>query len=405
MTTTRTDLLELIRNGENSGVEFKLDTLEVKDLAKELVAFANFRGGQVLLGVDDDGTVVGITRPNLEEWVMTACRDKIRPEIIPYYEVIKDVLPGSDVAIVSVEPGYAIHSRWHHQRRTYFVRVGTQSREANEEELGRLLQRRGALRAELQPVSGSGIADLDPRRLEDYFVRVRGQDFPEDTESRAQLLTNTEFLASNGAATVAGILLFGRQVRRFLPHASITAAAFPGIDKDYATIERSTLRGPLTALQGAVGIVEGGLVEQAIDFVARTAGRTAVLIDDVRREDVPTYPPEVVREAVVNAVAHRDYMCTSSDIELSVFADRMELTSPGRLPNGITIEAMRVGARATRNQLLKDVMSDHGYLEHMGMGVPRKIIAGMRAHNGTEPDFIEHEERLTVRLWKGEPAR
>jgi ATP-dependent DNA helicase RecG len=77
---TKTELLELIRNGETSGVEFKRDTIDNRALAKELVAFANFQGGQVLLGVEDDGAIVGTTRPNLEEWVMTACRDKIRPE-------------------------------------------------------------------------------------------------------------------------------------------------------------------------------------------------------------------------------------------------------------------------------------------------------------------------------------
>jgi ATP-dependent DNA helicase RecG len=81
--TTLTDLLEIIRNGENSGVEFKRDVIQSHDLAKELVAFTNFEGGKVLLGVEDDGSITGITRPDLEEWVMTTCRDKIRPAIIP----------------------------------------------------------------------------------------------------------------------------------------------------------------------------------------------------------------------------------------------------------------------------------------------------------------------------------
>ncbi|HEV7518744.1 MAG TPA: ATP-binding protein, partial [Thermoanaerobaculia bacterium] len=79
----KTELLEILRNGESSGIEFKLDTIDNRALAKELVAFANFQGGAVLLGVADDGTVRGIERPKLEEWVMTACRDKVRPELIP----------------------------------------------------------------------------------------------------------------------------------------------------------------------------------------------------------------------------------------------------------------------------------------------------------------------------------
>ena len=87
---TKTELLALISNGENSGVEFKRDVDEIRDLAKEIVALTNLQGGIVLLGVEDDGTISGISRPKLEEWVMTACRDKIRPEIIPYFEVIRD---------------------------------------------------------------------------------------------------------------------------------------------------------------------------------------------------------------------------------------------------------------------------------------------------------------------------
>lgn len=94
-------------------------------------------------------------------------------------------------------------------------------------------------------------------------------------------------------------------------------------------------------------------------------------------------------------------MLSSTDIELSIFQDQLEIISPGRLPNGITPDRMRAGTRAARNQLLKDVMRDYGYLEHMGMGVPRKIIRGMKEHNGTDPDLIEENERFTVRLFAG----
>lgn len=396
--TTRTELLELMRNGESSGVEFKRDTVDARGLAREIVALANLAGGRILLGVEDDGSVAGITRPDLEEWVMQACRDKVRPEVVPYFEIVRDVTPGRDVAIVEVARGYALHALWHNSHRTYYLRVGSTNREANEEELARLLQQRGSLRAELQPVSGTGLASLDERRLVDYFDRVRRQHLPADEASRERLLVNTEFLTSDGAATMAGMLLFSAEATRFLPHAGISAAAYPGGEKDYAAVERAQLRGPLTALQGAGGLVETGLVEQAWAFVARTAGGRSGIVDGARRVDVPAYPEDVVREVVVNAVVHRDYLLTSTDIELSVYADRLEVISPGRLPNGITVDAMRDGARAARNQLLKDVMRDYDYMEHMGMGVPRTIIAGMRAHNGTEADFEATDERLTVRL-------
>jgi ATP-dependent DNA helicase RecG len=398
--TTHAELLDIILNGENSGVEFKRDVVQNHDLAKELVAFSNLRGGMVLLGVEDDGTISGITRADLEEWVMTTCRDKIRPGIIPFFEVVRKVEPGKDVAIVRVTRGFDVHSVWHNNRNAYYLRVGTQSREPSPEELGRLFQQRGAIRAELRPVSGATLGDLDRRRLKDYFTRIRQQEVPAagDDAGWRNLLINTEIMVEDGV-TAGGILLFGATPNRFLPQAGIDAAAFPGTQKDYAARERATLRGPMTPLQGTDGtLVENGLVEQALAFVQRNTP-VAGGLEGARRVERPAYPPEVLREAVVNALIHRDYLLSGTDIELAIYSDRLEIISPGRLHNGITPERMRTGCRSARNQLIKDVMRDYRYLEHMGMGVPRKIIQGMRAHNGTVPDLVAEEERFVLRLF------
>ncbi len=397
--TTRTRLLEIIRNGESSGVEFKRDAIQNHELAKELVALSNLDGGIVLLGVEDDGGVRGITRDGLEEWVMTTCRDKIRPAIIPFYEVVRDVEAGRDVALVRVTRGFDVHSLWRQHGNRYYIRVGTQSRETSPEELRRLFQQRGAIRAELGPVSGADTTDLDRRRLRDYFGRVRGQDVRNDDDEAGwkTLLVNTEIMTEEGVS-VGGMLLFGKTPNRFLPHAGIDAAAFLGTEKDYAARERKTLRGPMTPLLGADGeIVENGLVEKALEFVRRNAPGT-VKLEGGRRVERPAYPAEALREGIVNALIHRDYLLTGTDVELALYGDRLEIVSPGRLPNGITPDRMRAGTRAYRNQLLKDVMYDYGYLEHMGMGIPRKIVAGMRKHNGTEPELIEEGERFTLRL-------
>lgn len=398
--TTHTELLELVKNLENSGVEFKRDDLLNHDLAKELVAFANLSGGRVLLGVENDGSISGITRPDLEEWVMNACRDKIRPAIIPFFETLRDVEPGKDVAIVRVTRGFDVHSLWHKTSNKYYIRVGSQSREASTEELARLFQQRGTVRAELRPVSGATLEDLDRRRLRDYFSSIRQQDVPADNQETAwqALLINTEIMIEEGV-TVGGILLFGKTPNRFLPHAGIDAAAFLGTEKDYAARERTTLRGPMTPLFDASGaLVENGLVEQALDFVRRNTPMTAK-IENGRRVEKPTYSPEVLREAIVNAIIHRDYLLSSTDIELSIYSDRLEVISPGRLPNGITPDRMRAGCRASRNQVLKDVMRDYLYMEHMGMGIPRKIILGMKMHNETVPELIDDQERFVLRLF------
>ncbi len=401
---TKTELYELIKNGESSGIEFKRDTIDNRALAKELVAFANLRGGRVILGIDDDGSVAGTSRDSLEEWVMTTCRDKIRPEIIPYYEIIRDVEPGKDLSVVQVDRGWAVHHLWHNNHRTYYIRVGTQSREASAEELERLFQQRGAFRLEVRGVSGSSPADFDYRRLNDYFQRIRSQETPDidDADAWQHLLINTEFLVEEDGmtpATVAGLLLFCANPNRFLPQAGIDAVAYPGKEKDYAAKERIAIRGPMTAVFGSEGLVENGLVEQAVEFTRRNTKVSASLADGARREERWSYPEEAIREAIVNALVHRDYLLSSTTVELSIYEDRLEVISPGRLPNGITPQRMITGCRSARNQLLKDVMRDYGYLEHMGMGVPRKIVKEMQKHNGTSPDLIEDEERFMIRLW------
>jgi len=398
---TRTELLEIIFNGENSGVEFRRDTLQNYDIAKALVAFSNLDGGMVLLGVEDDGTISGLARDDLEQWVMNACRDKIRPGIIPFFEIIKEVEPGRDVAIVRVPRGGDVHSQWHNNGNTYYIRVGRQSREFAPQELSRLFRQRGMIRAEMRPVSGTTIKDLDQRRLKDYFGRVRQQDIPIDKDDVGweTLLINTEIMSESGV-TIFGMLLFGKIPNRYLPQSGIDAAAFPGTEKEYEAKERKQIRGAMTPLMDREGdLLEAGLVEQAVNFVRRNTPMHSHLEDGARRVDTPTYPEEVIRETIVNALIHRDYLISETDIELAIYEDRLEVISPGKLPNGVTPKRMRVGIRAVRNNSLKDFMGDYGYLEHMGMGVRRKIIEGMKKHNGSDPELIEENERFTVRLF------
>ena len=398
--TTRTELQDIIRNGENSVVEFKRDELTPVQLAKELVALSNFQGGMVLLGVEDNGTVSGINRPDLEEWVMNVCRDSIRPAINPYFETVKEIETGVDIAIISVPIGADVHTVWHHNMNRYYIRTGSQSREPSPQELSRLFQRLEMLRDELRPVSMATFSDLDYRRLVDYFRRVREQDIPDkdDINGWQALLINTELMSGN-RPTVSGMLLFGNTPKKFLPYSGISATAFPGREKDYATIERASLRGPMTPLRDVnKALVESGLVEQATEFVRRNTRVQAHLEDGLRRVEKPAYPHDAIREAIVNSLIHRDYLLQHTDIELSIFDNRIETISPGNLPNGISIEGIRVGARSARNEILKDIMRDYGYLEHLGMGIPRKIIRGMRQHNGTDPILSVSNERFTVGL-------
>jgi len=257
-----------------------------------------------------------------------------------------------------------------------------------------------------KPVPGSSFADLDRRRLVNYFRDVRRQEFPEegDLEGWLRLLVNTELMAEDRGRPIpsaGGLLLFGSRPNKYMPQAGVTAVAYPGLAKDYEAKERAVIRGPAVSLFSvAEEIVETGVIQQTLEFVRRNMAVQAWIDDGGRRQERWDYPLEAVREAIVNAIAHRDYTITVIDIELSLYSDRLEVISPGRLPNTVTVDKMRAGYRASRNELIKEVLRDYRYIEATGLGVPRKIVQGMRAHNGTEPELIEDDERFIVRLWK-----
>lgn len=400
-------LAQLIQQGENSSVEFKRDDLTPEKFAKEIAALLNLEGGHILLGVEDDGTVSGLnrSRSKVEEWVMEIARSHLRPAAIPHWETI-EWEPGKLVGIVTL-PEDAPDKPYKIRRGPSWVtqiRVGTTSRDATDDEEVRLYQQSSRMQYDRRPVVGASIADLDRRRLVDYFRNIRQQDHPaeSDTAGWEQLLVNTELMTTSRDRTlpsVAGMLLFGIRPNRYLPHAGITAVAFQGTEKDYDARERTLLRGPVVGLFSPQGIVESGCIEQALEFVRRNTRVQAWTDDHGRRQERWDYPRDAVREAIVNAIAHRDYTITVTDIELSIYADRLEVISPGRLPNTVSVAKMRAGYRASRNELIKEVLRDYRYIEANGLGVPRKIIAGMRAHNGTEPDLVEEEDRFLVRLW------
>lgn len=405
----REDVLSLIRNGEDSGVEFKRDDVTNYDLAKEIVSFLNVAGGVILLGVEDDGRVSGATRDRLEEWVAELARKKIEPPIIPLLSWAKDVEPGKNVLGVRVALGPdKPYARVHGDRRTYYVRVGSTCREASREELERMFQASGRVQYGLKPVPGASLEDLDLRRLRDYLVRVLGGSAPadDDREGWERLLTSLDLMvpaAGVNTPAIDGILLFGRNPKRFLPQSGIRALCYTGTTPDYATRADQDLKGPLVPLNAADGsLVEIGLVEQALDFVRRNTEPTAYL-EGGRRIDRTEYPETVIREAVVNALVHRDYSLSGSDITLAIFSDRLEILSPGRLPNTVTVEGMKAGLRYARNQNLVNIMRDYRYVDFRGMGVREKIVPGMRKHNGTEAELVAEESRFTVRLWK-EPS-
>lgn len=405
---TKTELLEIISNGESSGVEFKRDDITPRDLAEEVVSFSNFEGGVILLGVEDDGEITGINEnnggQNKDQWVVNICRDKVDPPIIPYYEEVRteDGVVGVIKVLQGTGKPYAVE---HHNHRYYYIRAGDENRECSREEIIRLSQSSGQLNLDMQPVSGAKITDLDYKRITQYFELIREESTPDEdaTDEWKRLLHNMDFLHDSDdelIPTLGAVLLFGENPNRYLPQAGVRFLAYRGSEEDYDALKDEKYKGPLVALldeeDPSAPPMESGVVEETLDSLKDYVPEE-INISLGRREKTGNVA-DALREIIVNALVHRDYSIAGRDVTVTVYSDRVEVSSPGRLPNTVTIEGIKRGTRYMRNQLIVNVMSDYAYMEHRGQGIKNKVIPIMEEFNNTEPEFEEQRNEFKVIL-------
>jgi ATP-dependent DNA helicase RecG len=404
----KTELLEIIANGENSGVEFKQDDIRPEQLAKEVVAMANFQGGRILLGVEDDGVISGIQRGDLEEWVMNVFQNKIHPMILPFYEEVK-LDDDKTVAVVSFPIGiskpYVVR---HSGKEEIYIRVGTTSRLATREQQMRLFELGGMLHTEVMPVPRTDISCLDDARLMNYVRDIlRDPDVPKSPEEWQARLLGLGFLtetAGNICCTIAGLVLFGKSPRRYLKQAGLRVMAFTGDDKEYQAALDDIIDGPMVGRwdldDGDKRLVDGGVIERFMEamtpFISQESGEVDA---GLRRETKWFYPLEAVREALINSLAHRDWT-RFVEIEVSGYSNRLEVISPGALPNSMTVEKMKAGQRSPRNTIVMEVLRDYGYVDYRGMGVRTKIVPLTKALTGKEPEFELTDDHLKTVLYR-----
>ncbi len=404
----KTELLEIIANGENSGVEFKRDDIRPEQLAKEVVAMANFQGGKVLLGVEDDGKISGIQRPKIEEWVMNIMQDKIHPIILPFYEEIK-IDNDKSVAVISFPQGiskpYVVRDNG---REEIYVRVGSTSRRATREQQMRLFELGGMLHTEVMPVPRTDVSCLDKARLLNYLENIiNDPDVPTTLQEWEARLLGLGFLteaAGNICCTIAGLVLFGKNPRRYLKQAGLRVFAFKGNDKEYQALLDEVLDGPMVGRwdmsDAGKSLVDGGIIERFMDAIRPFVSQEATDIDQgLRREKQWHYPLEAIRETLINALAHRDWT-RFVEIEVGIYGNRLEVISPGTLPNSMSVTKMMAGQRSPRNSIVMEVLRDYGYVDSRGMGVRTKIIPLMRAHSGKEPEFEVTDDFLKTSLYR-----
>jgi len=404
------ELLEYLAQGENSGVEFKRDDIRPEQLAKEVVALANLRGGRIFLGAEDDGTVSGLSRKDAQEWVLNVFRDKVHPQIIPFYEEVS-LESGKRVGVITVGPGiskpYVLR---HHGREEIYLRMGNRSDLATREQQLRLFETGGMLHLEVLPLAGTSMQDLDMDRV-DFYLRhiIRDPEIPETKEAWVARLLGMGFLAEDGlgntVGSLGGMLCFGINPRRILRQGGLRIFAFEEKEKSYDALLDTVLDGPLVGRwrsfdDGRRELVDPGLIEKFTAAITPFVSRDAREIDaSMRRQKEWHYPWEALREVVINALAHRDWS-RSVDIEIGIYADRLEVISPGSLQNSMTLEKMIAGQRSPRNPLIMDVLRDYGYVESRGMGIRTKVIPLMRRCNGRDPVFELTEDYLKTVLYK-----
>ena len=403
----KVELLEIIANRENSRVEFKRDDVRAEQLAKEIVALVNFQGGHILLGVEDNGTISGLKRKNMEEWVMNVFADKVHPLVLPSYEEVSMGEVGRVAVLTFPQGNSKPYVRKHNGAEEIFIRIGSTSRLATREQQMRLYEIGGMLHTEALPVSRTSSSDLDRVRIENYLKDIiRDPESPGDSpQAWEDRLANLGFLVEpGGLCSVAGMVLFGKHPRRHLRQAGLRVFAFNGKTKEYQAKLDLIMDAPLAARfdvrDEGRHVIDDGLTEkflQAIEpFITEEPNR---ITGGLRRDKSRLYPIEAIREIVINALVHRDWT-RSVDIEVGLYEDRLEVISPGGLHNSMTVEKMIAGRRYARNNILMEIMRDYGYVDYRGMGIRNKVLPLLKAHKHPEPSFEANEDHLKTTLYR-----
>jgi ATP-dependent DNA helicase RecG len=348
--------MTIIPKTENQYIEFKREEVSSQSLAEEIVAFANGEGGEIWLGVDDNGKAVGISR-SYEEDIMNICRTAVIPPICPEYKTIA-IDNGKHEQIARIKIGKGVDRPYYTSRNKYYIRVGTTKRIASREELIRLFQAAGLFHYDIIEAAGSQLKSLNQSAIADYFSRYKIDYEQEDEDERLRLLWASDISTQQKIPTVGGLLVFGISPERYLPQSGIALAAFNGIKIDAQLRDKKNFF--------------GGLPQQIDNALAAIKANLPISSDiqGAKRIEQPNYPEKVFRELLVNAAVHRNYSIIGSQIRVFIFTDRIEFISPGRLPNTVVIEKLTTGTSFSRNPLLVKLMENLGYMDKLGRGLP-----------------------------------
>ena len=369
-----TELIEIISRGEDSQHQFKADITNADQLAAELIAFSNSGGGRIFIGVTDQNSVAGLTQTStarINLLLSNTASEKVLPPVNVLTENVSH--PNGTVMVVSVCEG--INKPYMDKKGIIWVKNGADKRRAtSREEIQRMFQQSGLVHADETPVHGVGTADLDIAYFERFYEENFGEKLVSQNIPLPQLLENMN-LARNGVLNVAGTLLFSRKPGFYLPAFIVKAVAFPGTQiEDERYIDNRDITGKLA-----------DVFQQTISFIMANIG-TRQDSQTINSTGKPEIPRIVWEELVTNALIHRDYFI-SAPVRIFVFLDRVEIISPGHLPNNLTIANIRSGNSNIRNPILASFAAKK-LLPYRGLG--SGVLRALKAHPSI--DFIDDRD-------------
>ena len=348
-------LMTQIELGEDSTRQFKSDVRNSDSLAAEMAAFANSNGGMILIGVADDGSTPGLTKEDvsrINQMISNVSSQLVRS---PLTVLTKNfALENGHIIIVLTVPK-GMDKPYFDKNGIIWLKAGADKRRVNsKEELRRFFQISDQFHADELPTK-AGIDKLDKLRFRDFLRDVYKQEFPESSAELTKLLQNMNLATDSGMLNLAGVLMFTERTEWIKPQFVIKAIRYPG-NKIHASeyLDTEDFSGPMRKI-----------FDDAMAFIMRNlhkiqAGR------GVNAPGLPEIPESVFEELLVNALVHRDYL-VNAPIRLFVFDNRIEIISPGHLPNNLTVEKIRTGNSNIRNPILVSYVAK-GLLPYHGLG-------------------------------------
>ena len=375
------EIYRLAASGEDSRLQFKVSVTRADSLAQDLVAFTNSGGGAILVGISDDGTVVGLNSEEvraLNQLLSSASSQHVEPPINPSSENV--LTPDGVVVVITVTDG--VSKPYADKNGAVWVKSGADKRKAtSREEILRMYQAAGAVHGDEVPAKGLQVSDIDLEFFRAFYEAQYGP-WDELEIPLPQLLENMN-LARGKELNIAGALLFVSAPQFRLPAFIVKAIAFPGSEISSTTyIDSQDIVGKLSVVfQESLAFLKRNLFRRQNEQSVNSLGELEI-------------PQLALEELLVNALIHRDYF-VSAPIRILMFVDRVEILSPGRLPNNLTVENIRFGNSNMRNPILASFATRMLPYRGIGSGIVRALKA--YPHINFEDDREGHLFKVTIR--------